>query len=247
MTLRTLLLLAVLIPLPLFSQTKSPQRSQSERTMSILSLLSGEEADSSARQETKVIDWGWLGTAEPMAGFDPGALVFITEALGEEGYYSSGSELPSTTRRIWTPQKPTARWSVGSRMTARRHGTVTSGFGWRERFGRHHWGIDIAMNVGDTVRTPMNGTVDRIGYEARGYGHYLVIVHDDGMETRYAHLSTTLVPAGVRVKAGQPVAVSGNTGNSTGPHLHFESRVFGIPVDPETLFNVAGTALIPKR
>lgn len=120
-------------------------------------------------------------------------------------------------------------------------GHITSGFGYRSKFKRVHKGIDIAMAVGDTVRVVMPGVIARTGYEARGYGHYIVVKHDDGMETRYAHLSIPLVASGQRVAAHEAIALSGNTGNSTGPHLHFETRFNGMAVDPTTVFDFAGS------
>lgn len=116
---------------------------------------------------------------------------------------------------------------------------ITSGFGYRPKFGRMHKGIDIAMTVGDTVRVPLAGTVRKVSYEARGYGHYVTVVHDDGMETRYAHLSQTLVMPGQRLDAGEPIALSGNSGNSTGPHLHFETRYLGAAVNPAEIFSLS--------
>ena len=88
------------------------------------------------------------------------------------------------------------------------------------------------MAVGDTVRAALGGTVDRVDYQPGGYGHYVTISHDGGLETRYAHLSRPLVVPGQYVMAGEPVALSGNSGNSTGPHLHFETRRMGIPFNP---------------
>lgn len=120
---------------------------------------------------------------------------------------------------------------------------ITSGFGYRPKFGRMHKGIDIAMTVGDTVRVPLAGTVRKVSYEARGYGHYVTVVHDDGMETRYAHLSQTLVMPGQRLEAGEPIALSGNSGNSTGPHLHFETRYLGAAVNPAEIFSLSASPI----
>ena len=99
-----------------------------------------------------------------------------------------------------------------------------------------HYGIDIAMCVGDTVRVPMPGVVGKVAYD-NGYGRFIVILHDNGLETRYAHLSDTLVMTGQRVESGDAIALSGNTGHSTGPHLHLEARYRGHPVDPNTVFD----------
>lgn len=119
-------------------------------------------------------------------------------------------------------------------------GMITSRFGWRERFNRMHYGVDLKLNSGDTVRAALTGTVDRISYDHDGYGHYVVMSHPDGMETRYAHLQYALVSQGQMVYAGQPVGIGGSTGNSTGPHLHFETRLEGVAVDPTLLYDFEG-------
>ncbi len=119
-------------------------------------------------------------------------------------------------------------------------GVITSRFGWRERFNRMHYGVDLNLNLGDTVRAALTGTVDRISFDPDGYGHYVVMSHPDGMETRYAHLQYALVSAGEIIYAGQPVGIGGSTGNSTGPHLHFETRLEGVAVDPTLLFDFEG-------
>ncbi|MDE6631438.1 MAG: peptidoglycan DD-metalloendopeptidase family protein [Muribaculaceae bacterium] len=119
-------------------------------------------------------------------------------------------------------------------------GIITSQFGWRPKFQRMHHGVDLSLNVGDTVRTAISGTVVHISYDPDGYGHYVVVSHPDGMETVYGHLSYALVSQGQFVYAGQPLAIGGNTGNSTGPHLHFETRMGGVAVDPTLLFDFYG-------
>ena len=108
-------------------------------------------------------------------------------------------------------------------------GRLTSRFGWR--WGRAHQGIDIAVPTGTTVRAVGAGTVLTAGWSS-GYGRLVTIEHADGTITAYAHLSAWLVDAGDRVTAGTPVARSGNTGRSTGPHLHFEVRKAGGQVNP---------------
>lgn len=123
---------------------------------------------------------------------------------------------------------------------------ITSLFGYRPKFGRMHKGIDVAMAIGDTVRVPIPGTVREIGYEAKGYGHYVTVEHDDGMETRYAHLSRTLVAPGDYIAANQPIALSGNSGNSTGPHLHFETLILGKAVNPTEVFSFTAGHALPE-
>ena len=102
---------------------------------------------------------------------------------------------------------------------------VTSGFGARRR--RYHYGTDIGLKVGDSVVSSFAGTVRIVEYEARGYGHYIVIRHNNGLETLYAHLSKPLVKVNQEVTAGQLIRLGGSTGRSTGPHLHFEFRFLG--------------------
>jgi murein DD-endopeptidase MepM/ murein hydrolase activator NlpD len=108
-------------------------------------------------------------------------------------------------------------------------GTVTSGFG--PRWGRMHEGIDIAVPTGTPVRAAGAGTVISVGWQG-GYGNLVVIDHGGGLATAYAHNSALLVAVGQQVATGQTVASSGNTGNSSGPHVHFEVRVNGVAADP---------------
>lgn len=116
-------------------------------------------------------------------------------------------------------------------------GRITSTYGFRKSFGRMHKGIDLALNVGDTVRAALPGVVARVGYDAGGYGHFVVVIHNNGMETRYAHLQKAVSSPGERLDAGEPLGLGGNTGNSTGPHLHFEIRYRGSAVDPASVFD----------
>ncbi len=116
-------------------------------------------------------------------------------------------------------------------------GRLTSPYGWRARFGRMHRGVDLNLRVGDSVVAAFDGKVRLVKYEAAGYGHYVVIRHDNGLETVYGHLSRTLVKPGQRVRAGQLIAKGGNTGRSTGPHLHFETRFMGLAVNPEAIID----------
>ena len=108
-------------------------------------------------------------------------------------------------------------------------GPVTSGFG--SRWGRMHDGIDIAVGPGTPVHAAAAGTVIYAGWMS-GYGNIVVIDHGNGLSTAYAHNSSLIVGEGATVGRGFIVALSGNTGHSTGPHVHFEVRVNGAPVDP---------------
>lgn len=114
-------------------------------------------------------------------------------------------------------------------------GIITSDFGPRRY--RYHFGTDLRINVGDSVVAAFSGKIRIIDYEARGYGHYIVIRHENGLETVYAHLSQVLVHLDQYVKAGELIALGGNTGRSTGPHLHFEMRYLGNALNPASIVN----------
>lgn len=164
-----------------------------------------------------------------------GALDVISNTYSSSGYYMSGvfDNITTDFESNITVIPPVS----GMTYYMPQWGRITSGFGYRPQFGRTHKGIDIAMSVGDTVRAALPGIVERVAYEAKGYGHYIIVRHNNGMETRYAHLSLPIASVGQNVIAGQAIGLSGNTGNSTGPHLHFETRVNGVAVDPTTIFN----------
>jgi murein DD-endopeptidase MepM/ murein hydrolase activator NlpD len=156
----------------------------------------------------------------------PGKLSSLeTEAARQEQslrelqeYFDDQRSLLASTPSIW----PARGW-------------VTSDFGTRldpwtaER--RMHQGLDIATPHGQPVYTPSDGTVVFAGVEG-SYGKVLVLDHGYGVKTRYAHLSEIFVRTGARVRRGDKVAAVGNTGRSTGTHLHYEVRVNGIPENP---------------
>ncbi len=114
---------------------------------------------------------------------------------------------------------------------------ITSHFGTRRY--RFHYGTDLKLQVGDTVYASFSGKVRIIDYERKGYGHYVVLRHDNGLETVYAHLSRVLVSCDQIVSSGTPIALGGNTGRSTGPHLHYEIRYLGNAVNPVKLIDFA--------
>lgn len=109
------------------------------------------------------------------------------------------------------------------------NGSISSGFG--QRWGRLHAGVDIPLSVGTPLRAADSGRVALAGWTG-GYGNYTCIQHGGSMSTCYAHQSSIGVSVGQSVSQGQVIGRSGNTGNSTGPHLHFEVRMGGSPVDP---------------
>jgi murein DD-endopeptidase MepM/ murein hydrolase activator NlpD len=134
------------------------------------------------------------------------------------GYFTERNQLLSSTPSVW----PTRGW-------------ITSEFGWREdpfTSGRvMHAGIDLAAPEGTQVVAPASGTVVYAG-EDGGYGRMITIDHGRGITTNYGHLSRVLVKVGDTVSRGQHIGAVGNTGRSTGPHLHYEVRQNGIPISP---------------
>jgi murein DD-endopeptidase MepM/ murein hydrolase activator NlpD len=116
-------------------------------------------------------------------------------------------------------------------------GIVTSRYGYRS--GRHHSGIDLDLDVGDTVRAAWSGKVRYAKYNDGGFGNLVIVRHFNGLETFYAHLSKLLVVPDQEVKAGDVLGLGGNTGRSFGPHLHFEVRFFDASINPEEVIDFA--------
>jgi len=116
-------------------------------------------------------------------------------------------------------------------------GWLTSGFGMRNspfsRQRKMHEGMDVAASIGTLIRAPADGLVVHAGQES-GYGRLVMIDHGYGITTRYGHCSEILVMVGQRIHRGDPLATVGSTGSATGPHLHYEVRVNGIPVNPHS-------------
>lgn len=114
---------------------------------------------------------------------------------------------------------------------------ITDIFGYRPRRRRVHQGLDIKVQTGDTIYAAFDGKVRITNFQRRGYGHYVVVRHNNGIETLYAHLSKKLVKVNQNVKAGDPIGLGGNTGRSSGSHLHFETILMGKSIDPALLFD----------
>ena len=112
---------------------------------------------------------------------------------------------------------------------------ITSNFG--SRWGRQHKGLDIKVYIGDTIRAAFSGKVRIVRYEAGGYGKYIVIRHNNGLETICGHLSKQLVEENQEVRSGEVIGLGGNTGRSTGSHLHFETRLCGVALNPALMFD----------
>ncbi|MGB0933750.1 MAG: peptidoglycan DD-metalloendopeptidase family protein [Lishizhenia sp.] len=114
-------------------------------------------------------------------------------------------------------------------------GKVTSRYGYRR--GRYHNGIDIDLVTGDTVRAAFSGKIRYAKYNESGFGNLVIIRHYNGLETFYAHLDKHLTVPNQWVEAGQPIGLGGNTGRSSGSHLHFETRFFDAPLNPEEIID----------
>ena len=126
----------------------------------------------------------------------------------------------------------TAKWWA---MPLKRHHDVSSKFG--ARWSRWHYGTDLRLAIGDSVVATFDGVVRIAKYNRGGYGNYVLLRHENGLETLYGHLTKRLVKVGEKVKAGQLIGWGGNTGRSTGPHLHFEVRYQGNAINAQELYD----------
>lgn len=154
---------------------------------------------------------------------------------GGKGYYA----IQAANGRYYNRQGETLGKGF-SRYPLQRQARVSSPFNPRRLHpvtGRiaPHKGVDFSMPIGTPVIAPADGTVEKIAYQANGAGRYVVIRHSREYQTVYMHLSRPLVKAGQSVKKGERIALSGNTGRSTGPHLHYEFHINGRPVNPLTV------------
>jgi len=120
-------------------------------------------------------------------------------------------------------------------------GRLNSGFGWRG--GIPHQGIDLQLRTGDSVAAAFDGVV-RMSRWYSGYGNCVIVRHYNGFETLYGHLSQRYVKPGQLVNAGEVLGLGGSTGRSTGPHLHFETRFLGRPINPMRIIDFKGDSLV---
>ena len=112
---------------------------------------------------------------------------------------------------------------------------ITSNYG--PRWGRQHAGLDIKVYIGDTIRAAFDGKVRISAFNGSGYGYYIVIRHPNGLETLYGHMSKLIAKENQIVRAGDVIGLGGNTGRSTGSHLHFETRILGKAINPALMFD----------
>jgi murein DD-endopeptidase MepM/ murein hydrolase activator NlpD len=173
-------------------------------------LATVEELKTSALMDTRATREEYLHEVEALAAQSAALAAAIRQAQEDAG--SSGTGQPSAAGLIWPCD-----------------GVVVSGFGMR--WGRMHEGIDIGCAYGAPNRAAAAGTVIYSGWLG-GYGNLVVIDHGNGLSTAYAHASALLVSVGQSVSQGETVSLVGSTGNSSGPHLHFEVRINGQAVDP---------------
>lgn len=215
--------LIITVPEPELSVTRVEQRYYDESYDAEVEII---DVDTWFTNQTEVLQ-------NPSAGFRKVvANVFYVdnkevsrEILKEEVVWEP---VPKIMKR-GTKIPPTYIWPISG-------GRKTSSFGRRtapkKGASTNHKGVDLATPTGTPVYASCGGTVTKAGWGS-GYGYVVYIDHEDGRQTRYGHLSRVLVSVGQKVKQGDRIALSGNTGVSTGPHLHFEMRINGTPVDPE--------------
>lgn len=169
-----------------------------------------ESLKESALADTRETRAEFLHEVEALAAQSAALADAIRKAQEDAG--STGTGQPSAAGFIWPCDGP-----------------VVSGFGMR--WGRMHEGIDIGCAFGTPNRAAASGTVIYAGWMG-GYGNLVVVDHGNGLSTAYAHASSILVQVGQTVSQGETVSLVGSTGNSSGPHLHFEVRINGVAVDP---------------
>jgi murein DD-endopeptidase MepM/ murein hydrolase activator NlpD len=173
-------------------------------------LAAARRLKQSALRSTRETREEYLEEVEALAAQSASLAAAIRQA--QEGAGSTGSGTPSASGFIWPVNGP-----------------VVSGYGMR--WGRLHEGIDISASTGTPIWAAAAGTVIYAGWLG-GYGNLVVVDHGNGLATAYAHASAILVAVGQQVAQGETVSLVGSTGNSSGPHLHFEVRVNGVAVDP---------------
>ena len=187
------------------------------------------EDSSMYKGDSKIVTQGEEGEAQVEAD-----VVYVNGYERERTVLSSVTlrEPTTTVKAIGTKEKPktaskgTFIWPTSSRR-------INSYFGGRKIFGssNYHSGLDIHATYGERIKAADGGTVTFAGYKG-SYGNLVIITHDNGMQTYYAHNSSLLVSAGQKVYQGQAIAKAGSTGRSTGVHCHFEVRVRGTAVNP---------------
>ena len=162
-------------------------------------------------------------------------VTYVNGVEQEREVVTSATLKEATTTYMYTGTTPRPKTASNGYYIWPVSGTITSGYGYRYIFGAYSWhsGIDIAAPYGTVVKAADGGTVTFAGWRG-SYGKLVIITHDDGSQTYYAHNSSFLVKAGDKVYQGQPICKIGLTGTTTGYHLHFEIRINGKTVNPRS-------------
>ena len=188
-----------------------------------LSLFNGEQSIVEVAEEVQV-DSAWVKATEYYSVWD---------AYSLNPYRSDISQFRDT---LNISLFDTAKGQYWSEPVPRSF--ITSEFG--RRGYRWHYGVDLELDVGDSVRSVWDGIVRLTNWDGGGYGNYVLVRHYNGLETLYGHLSDITSTVGQIVQAGDLLAKGGSTGRSSGPHLHFEVRYQGIPINPMEIFDFNG-------
>jgi murein DD-endopeptidase MepM/ murein hydrolase activator NlpD len=193
-------------------------RARTEQTQSVRDELVGARDDLASNRQNKLQDLSTLSTAEQAEASEIDALQAASERIAAAIRAAQAKDAGGPTQ---TPSNAGLIWPVS--------GPITSPFGWR--WGRMHQGIDIGVGYGTPIHAAAAGTVIYCGWE-EGYGNFVVLDHGGNLATAYGHQSRIAVTCGQQVNQGDVIGYVGCTGHCTGPHLHFEVRVDGNPVDP---------------
>jgi murein DD-endopeptidase MepM/ murein hydrolase activator NlpD len=189
------------------------------QTREVRDVLVGASNDLSASKSKRVTDLSQLTASEQAEAGEIDALQAASDAIGAR--IRAAQAQHGASGATSTPSAAGLVWPVS--------GPITSPFGWR--WGRMHQGIDIGASSGTPIHAAASGTVIYCGWE-EGYGNFVVIDHGGNLATAYGHQSAIAVACGQTVSQGQVIGYVGCTGHCTGPHLHFEVRINGNPVDP---------------
>jgi murein DD-endopeptidase MepM/ murein hydrolase activator NlpD len=195
-------------------------RARTEQTRAVRDELVGARDDLASTKQQKLQDLSTLTAAERGEAEEIDALQAASARIAAAIRAAQARDSPST-GPTQTPSNAGLIWPV--------QGPITSPFGWR--WGRMHEGIDIGASTGTPIHAAAGGTIIYCGWE-EGYGNFVVIDHGGNLATAYGHQSSIAVTCGQQVNQGDVIGYVGCTGHCFGPHLHFEVRVSGNPVDP---------------
>jgi murein DD-endopeptidase MepM/ murein hydrolase activator NlpD len=213
--------ISLIVPKPLLTVVTSEKKRYEEV---IPFEIEFEETSALLKGEQKIKIEGREGKKEVLAQIEKHNGVEVSKNILEEKILEAPQK-----QVVLKGTKPRPSTAATGSLSSPTRGTLTSRFGWR--WGRLHKGIDISARIGTPIYAADGGKVIFSGTQ-NGYGKMVVIDHGNGIQTAYAHNSKNLVSKGQRVHKGQKIAEVGNTGRSTGPHLHFEVRKNGTPVNP---------------